>query len=147
MGGNGGGNGDRYRRLGAVLAMAAVLAAGTVDRANAEPPSNRTIVEHFNIIAFGNEYTQQRFERIRKLRKPVIARIDGNPPAYFEDFVRQHLAELSKITGHPRKAGLFGQDAPRKAAGQGAQRQKLQHVPAVLPDARIDRRGPPTTGR
>ena len=101
MGGNGCGNGDRYRRLGAVLAIAAVLAAGTADRANAEPPSNRTIVEHFNIIAFGNEYTGKRYDHVCKWRAPIRVGIEGKVPKYFEVFVLQHIRVLRQLTGHP----------------------------------------------
>ena len=68
---------------------------------DAGTPSNKTIIEHFNIIAFGNEYTGRRYDAVRKWRAPIVARIDGPAPDYFEDFVNQHLADLQKITGHP----------------------------------------------
>ncbi|MBC8338263.1 MAG: DUF2927 domain-containing protein [Alphaproteobacteria bacterium] len=89
---------------GAVLAvcLAAALLVPAHTRA-AERLSNAQIVRNFNIIAFGNEYTRQRFERVRKWKRPITARIDGSPPAYFEDFVRQHLADISKLTGHPAR--------------------------------------------
>lgn len=83
--------------------LATVLAAATLapGAAGAQSASNQTILEHFNIIAFGNEYTGRRYDHVRKWRVPITARIDGDPPAYFEDFVSQHLADLAKITGHP----------------------------------------------
>lgn len=88
---------------------AAILLAGAALAAEAKAPftpdastpSNRTIIEHFNIIAFGNEYTGARFSSVRKWRVSIVARIDGPAPDYFEDFVEQHLADLGKITGHP----------------------------------------------
>ncbi|NQV85309.1 MAG: DUF2927 domain-containing protein [Rhodospirillales bacterium] len=81
--------------------------------------SNSEIVRNFNIIAFGNEYTQHRYARIRKWRKPVVARIDGNPPAYFEDFVRQHLQDLSKITGHPLRLAYSARMRQEKRVPKG----------------------------
>ena len=83
------------------MAIAAVLAAGTADRANAEPPSNRTIVEHFNIIAFGNEYTGKRYDHVCKWRAPIRVGIEGKVPKYFEVFVLQHIRVLRQLTGHP----------------------------------------------
>ena len=91
---------NKFRVLGFLLVVAVLSATGA---GAAERLSNADIVRNFNIIAFGNEFTQQRYGRLRKWRKPIIARIDGNPPAFFEDFVNQHLRDLSKITGHPAK--------------------------------------------
>ena len=116
MGRNMGKSGHWGIGLAVVLATAVLfpIRAGAGERL-----SNAEIVRNFNIIAFGNEYTQQRFERIRKWRKPVIARIDGNPPAYFEDFVRQHLAELSKITGHPARLAYSDRMRREKRLARG----------------------------
>ncbi len=87
-----------------VLSLLLVVAILSAARAGAaERLSNADIIRNADIIAFGNEYTQRRYERVRKWRKPVVARIDGSPPAFFEDFVNQHLRDLSKITGHPAK--------------------------------------------
>ncbi|MGH6662793.1 MAG: DUF2927 domain-containing protein [Rhodospirillales bacterium] len=100
----------RWRTLPAwAAAVAAMLLAGAALSAEARAPfkpdagtpSNKTIIEHFNIIAFGNEYTGRRYDAVRKWRAPIVARIDGPAPDYFEDFVNQHLADLQKITGHP----------------------------------------------
>ncbi len=101
----------RRRRAWAALwsAAAAMLLAGAALAAEAKAPfkpdastpSNRTIIEHFNIIAFGNEYTGARYANVRKWAAPIVARIDGPAPDYFEDFVEQHLADLKAITGHP----------------------------------------------
>ena len=93
---------------GAAALLTALALAASAGDGGAEPfkpdagtPSNKTIVEHFNIIAFGNEYTGKRYAAVRKWKSPIIARVDGDPPADFEDSIRQHLAELQKITGHP----------------------------------------------
>ncbi|MBI1986173.1 MAG: DUF2927 domain-containing protein [Rhodospirillales bacterium] len=100
----------RWRALPArAAAVTAMLMAGAALAAEAKAPfkpdastpSNKTIIEHFDIIAFGNEYTGRRYDAVRKWRAPIIARIDGPVPDYFEAFVNQHLDDLQKITGHP----------------------------------------------
>jgi len=68
-----------------------------------EQLSNAIIVRNFNIVAFGNEYTLKRYEFIRKWKRPIIARLDGNPPPDFEDFVVEHFRTLAGITGHPAR--------------------------------------------
>ena len=93
----------RRHRL-AVLAWVLAVALSAAPAAAEKALTNAEIVRNFNIVAFGNEYTLQRFENVRKWRRPIVARIDGSPPAYFEEMVAQHLADLQKITGHP--AGL-----------------------------------------
>lgn len=102
--------------LKAVLAAAVTLAPGA---AGAQSASNQTILEHFNIIAFGNEYTGRRYDHVRKWRAPIAARIDGDPPAYFEDFVRQHLADLAKITGHPMSLAYSARMLREKRVAKG----------------------------
>lgn len=93
---------SRWAAAALLAASGAAFAQGGVPaRPDAGTPSNKTIIEHFNIIAFGNEYTGARYARVRKWRAPIVARIDGPAPDYFEDFVEQHLADLAKITSHP----------------------------------------------
>lgn len=100
----------RWRALPArAAAVAAMLLAGAAIAADATAPikpdagtpSNKTIIEHLDIVAFGNEYTGRRYDAVRKWRAPIVARIDGPAPDYLEDFVAQHLADLQKITRHP----------------------------------------------
>ena len=82
---------------------AAVLAAVTIapGAAGAQSASNQTILEHFNIIAFGSEYTGQRHDHVRKWRAPILVGIEGKVPAYFETFVLQHIGDLQRLTSHP----------------------------------------------
>ncbi|MDA0306478.1 MAG: DUF2927 domain-containing protein [Proteobacteria bacterium] len=94
---------NNRRKFCWVALLAAVILLPGSDAGAEERLSNAQIVRNFNIVAFGNEYTLKRYEFVRKWRKPIIARIDGNPPAYFEDFVRDHLRDLAKITGHPAR--------------------------------------------
>ena len=48
-----------------------------------------------------------------------MARIDGDPPAYFEEFVRQHLADLSRITGHPMSLAYSARMRREKRVAKG----------------------------
>ena len=57
------------------------LAASGIQEAQTGTPSNRTILENFNIIAFGNEYTGRRYETVRKWREPIRVGIEGNDRA------------------------------------------------------------------
>ncbi len=76
-------------------------AASDIQEAQTGTPSNRSIIENFNIIAFGNEYTGRRYEAVRKWRQPIRVGIEGKVPEYFETFVLQHIRDLRRITGHP----------------------------------------------
>lgn len=105
-------------RAALVLAVA-VVAAGAAVAAGGERLSNAQIVRNFNIIAFGNEYTLKRYERVRKWRAPIVARLDGDAPAYFEDSVRQHLADLAKTTGHPAALVYSARIAREKRVPKG----------------------------
>jgi len=109
-------SGGTFKVIGFLLGVAMVSATGA---GATERLSNTDIVRNFNIIAFGNEYTQHRYERVRKWRKPIVARIDGSPPAYFEDFVNQHLRELGKITGHPMSLAYSARMRREKRLAKG----------------------------
>ncbi len=96
----------RITVLAAALAAASqfpglAVAAMGIQEAQTGTPSNRTILENFNIIAFGNEYTGRRYEAVRKWRQPIWVGIEGKVPKYFETFVLQHIRDLRRITGHP----------------------------------------------
>ena len=82
----------------AVLAAAVTIAPGA---AGAQSASNQTILEHFNIIAFGSEYIGRRYDLVHKWRAPILVGIEGKVPAYFETFVLQHIGDLQRLTGHP----------------------------------------------
>ena len=78
----------------------AAVATLVPDDAQAQSMSDRTLLEHFNIIAFGNEYKDPRHEYVRKWRTPILVGIEGKVPAYFEVFVLQHIRALRQLTGH-----------------------------------------------
>lgn len=84
--------------LAAVLAAAITLAPGA---ARPQSASNKTVLEHFNIIAFGNEFTGRRYDHVRKWRQPILVGIEGKAPAYFETFVLLQIRDLRRLTGHP----------------------------------------------
>ena len=87
--------------LAAVLTVVwAAVATLVPDAAQAQSMSDRTLLEHFNIIAFGNEYTGKRYDHVRKWREPIRVGIEGKAPKYFEVFVLQHIRTLRQLTGH-----------------------------------------------
>ncbi|MBF0447200.1 MAG: DUF2927 domain-containing protein [Magnetococcales bacterium] len=85
--------------------------------------SDRQIVENFDRIAFGNEFTKERFSRVRKWVDPIRFGIQGQYPDYFESDVMQHAQDLQQITGHPvslyyshglQKKGTLAKDFDKK---------------------------------
>lgn len=64
-------------------------------------PDNKTMVNHLDIIAFGNEYTGEHFPRVRKWKNPVRIGIQGQAPQFLDADIRQHIGELTRLTGHP----------------------------------------------
>ncbi len=113
------------------LAIALFLSTGAANaqtpRAPAEAtPSNAQIVRNFDLIAFGNEYREEKHTTVRKWAIPVRIAImtEGYPnwskmsadyPDYLEEDVTRQIADLAAITGHPielyfspKKAKKFG---------------------------------------
>ena len=64
------------------------------------PLSTKQILTNFDRIAFGNEFTGERYQWVRKWATPIRMGIQGRYPAYFENDVLQHSAELRALTGH-----------------------------------------------
>jgi len=82
--------------------FAVILLTGFVPGVHAAELTNEKILQDFNIIAFGNEYTLKRYDNVRKWRGPIRIGIQGEKyPAYFEAFVKQHIRDLWNLTGHP----------------------------------------------
>ena len=64
--------------------------------------SDQQILRNFDRIAFGNEYTGEKFSRVRKWAEPIRLGIQGKyHPNHFETNVRQYAQDLQKITGYP----------------------------------------------
>lgn len=85
-------------------------------------PSDAEVIHSFDIIAFGNEFTGERFSKVRKWVEPIRVGIQGEVPNFLEADVRQHIGELNQITGHPvelyysyamEKSGLLAKDFNR----------------------------------
>ncbi len=97
--------GVRLSRSARAVVAGVIMCVGLVALAPAaekDPPSNETILRNFEIIAFGNEHTGRRYDHVRKWAGPVRIGIQGDKyPAYFEEFVERHVADLRGITGHP----------------------------------------------
>jgi hypothetical protein len=89
-------------RGGAAAVLICVGLVAPVFAAEKDPPPNETILRNFEIIAFGNEHTGRRYDHVRKWAGPVRIGIQGDKyPAYFEEFVERHVADLRGLTGHP----------------------------------------------
>ena len=69
-------------RIAIIFGLPCVAAAET-------PLTNEQIIINFNTIAFGNEYTKQRYGHVRKWEKPIYAGTLGKPPDSFNDIVVQ----------------------------------------------------------
>lgn len=85
--------------------------------------SDKEILRNFEIIAFGNEYTSEKFSRVRKWAAPIRMGIKGKYPDHFERNVRRQAKDLQEITGHPielyyshgmQKKGLLAKDFDKK---------------------------------
>jgi len=89
---------NRFFRIFTGIVTASCLAYG----AEAEELTNAKIMRNFNIIAFGNEYTQRRYDNVRKWSGPIRIGIQGTKhPAYFEAYVKQYIRDLWDLTHHP----------------------------------------------
>lgn len=86
-------------------------------------PDDDTLIDHLDIVAFGNEYTKERFPRVRKWRTPIRMGIQGKSPTFLDANIRQHARELQRLTGHPmeliysenmRNSGQLAPDFDRK---------------------------------
>lgn len=83
-----------------LIMIVAVFATLTAARAE-EQFSNADLLRNFDSIAFGNEYTGQRFDIVRKWSKPMRMGIQGKDhPAYLETFIDDVAQDLAKTTGH-----------------------------------------------
>jgi len=83
------------------LAFVTCSLAATGQAAAGEHVGNDVIMRNFNIVAFGNEYTHKRYDHVRKWDSPIRIAIIGDPPPYFETFVRDHIRDLWELTGFP----------------------------------------------
>ncbi|MBF0107969.1 MAG: DUF2927 domain-containing protein [Magnetococcales bacterium] len=64
-------------------------------------PELEDLLVHFDRVAFGNEYTGERFPRVRKWKNPLRIGIQGDAPDFLDAEIRQHVGELHRLTRHP----------------------------------------------
>jgi hypothetical protein len=86
--------------------------------------SNADLLRNFDVVAFGNEYSGQKYDHVRKWAKPMLMGIQGKDyPAHLETFIDDVAKDLSETTGHrielyysfaKQKAGELAADFDRK---------------------------------
>ena len=66
------------------------------------PVSNDLIIRNFDIVGFGNKYTQRRHTRVRKWKTPIRVGLQSfsNSP-YLQKTINDHIHVLRELTGHP----------------------------------------------
>ncbi len=85
----------------AIIATSLLFAAGPSHAQSSDQLADvKTLVRYFDIVAFGNEFTGQRFARVRKWVDPIRIGLQGKYPEYFELFVLQQILDLQQLTNH-----------------------------------------------
>jgi len=86
------------------LAVLARLTSDANAQAQMETYTNEDIVRNFEIVALRSEYEKRKEKTVLKWNEPWrIAIIGKNYPPFFEEMIREHLADLSWETRHPMK--------------------------------------------
>src|SRR3546814_10654313 len=89
--------------LWAFLTFLALLISAAPARA--QEPTDDQLLRHFDAVAFGSEYAGAPIGFVRKWKRPIVIGVQGEPPAYFEDFVRQHAADQNGRASWREKVG------------------------------------------
>ncbi|MBM3518334.1 MAG: DUF2927 domain-containing protein [Alphaproteobacteria bacterium] len=84
----------------ATLVIAFLLAASRASAADGLPPLE-SFVRDFDTIAFGSEFDDREYARVRKWAEPIVIGIEGEASAAFEKLVTEVVVDLAAITGHP----------------------------------------------
>lgn len=143
---------DRYSLF--ALALTLVLAANAAHGQSTRPssatttPSNAQIVRNFDVIAFGNEYKEEKHATVRKWVSPVRIAImtEGYPnwskmsadyPDYLEDDVQRQIADLTAITGHPIELYFSPKMAKKTGIAKGFDINKATLYLFYLPTAKL----------
>ena len=96
-----------------------------------------TLMRDFDIIAFGNEFTGQRFPRVRKWAEPMRIGLQGDYPEYFETFVLQQIQDLQRLTDHPIELYYSPTLQREKRLPAGFDRKKTNVILFYLPRDKI----------
>src|SRR3546814_2030365 len=112
--------------LWAFLTFLALLISAAPARA--QEPTDDQLLRHFDAVAFGSEYAGAPIGFVRKWKRPIVIGVQGEPPAYFEDFVRQHAADLAKITGHRLTYGYSPATERERSEEHTSELQSLMRI-------------------
>ncbi|MDA0997240.1 MAG: DUF2927 domain-containing protein [Proteobacteria bacterium] len=103
-----------------------------------EPFNNLDLVRNFDIIAFGNEYTGQRYDIVRKWRAPVRLGIQGGKyPPYLETYIEDFAADLRELTGHPVELYYSFAKQKAKTLAPDFDKKLINVILYYLPDTEI----------
>ncbi|MDP6391053.1 MAG: DUF2927 domain-containing protein [Alphaproteobacteria bacterium] len=108
--------------------------------------SNAQLLLNLDTVAFGNEYTGRRYKFVRKWKSPIRAGIKGDPPAYFEDMVRQHLADLQRSTGHSMRLVFSRRMQREKKLAKGFNPKSVNMFLLYFPLDKMEAQLPPQFG-
>lgn len=130
----------QIRQHGSMRILLPVLLALSLIRPAAadEPFTNADLVRNLDVVAFGNEYSGQRYDTVRKWAMPVRMGIQGAKyPAYLERFIEDFAADLRGLTGH--QIELYYSFARKKAKKLPADfdSKKVNVILFYLPDDEI----------
>lgn len=121
-----------------ILILIAVLIMSFSAAKAEELFTNADLLRNFDTIAFGNEYTGQRFDIVRKWSKPMRMGIQGqNYPAYLETFIDDVADDLAKTTGHDISLYYSFAKQKAKALPSDFDRTKVNVILYYLPDDQI----------
>ena len=137
------------------LAIALAVTAGAADGQSTRPPtaavatpSNAQIVRNFDLIAFGNEYREEKHTTVRKWTTPIRIAIltEGYPnwtkmsadyPDYLEEDVERQIADLAAITGHPIELYFSPRKAKKSGIAKGFDINKATLYLFYMPTAKL----------
>jgi hypothetical protein len=91
----------RARLILAALLAALIVGVVGAASARAERQSDETIIRHFDLIAFGDEFSPRPNPRVSKWVRPIrmFVQFDARLEPLAEDFLHKHMARLARLTG------------------------------------------------
>jgi len=135
------------------LVLLVQLTAKAEAQAQMETYTNEDIVRNFEIVALRSEYEKRKEKTVLKWNDPWrIAIIGKNYPAFFEEMIREHLADLSWETRHPMKIRYSETMRKQKRLAKDVSKVKINIVlfygpKRTLADTIFKRTGAPSQRR